>query len=149
MLPADAGAFLAPRRAADAERIAAARAAFAPLPVLTAPASALEPAGGADLDELAAALGVADLAAVLCDAVPHELVVGARAAELRLALPFARREEVAVQAAGAELLVTVGGQRRAIALPPALADYRAAGAELDAGVLSVRFDREPPAEDDD
>ena len=82
----------------------------------------------------------------------QELVLGAREAELRLALPFALRDDVDVKHAALDLIVRVGDQRRTIALPPVLADYRPAGAQLDDGVLRVRFDREtdtPPQTTDD
>ena len=43
--------------------------------------------------------------------------------------------------AGLDLVLKVDGNRRTIALPPALADYRPAGASFADGVLRVRFDR--------
>jgi arsenite/tail-anchored protein-transporting ATPase len=79
-------------------------------------------------------------AALLRERVPQELVLGGDGAELRLDLPFARREDVTVKKVGLELVVRVDGHKRAIALPPALAGHRAAGARLEDGELRVRFD---------
>jgi arsenite-transporting ATPase len=38
------------------------------------------------------------------------------------------------------LIVRVDGQKRTLMLPPALGDYRPAGAEFEDGALKVRFD---------
>ena len=127
-------------------------AGFAPAQILHAPL--IDDATGAGgLDRVAEDLfGDCDPGAVGDGPAAQELVLGAREAELRLALPFALRDDVDVKHAALDLIVRVGDQRRTIALPPVLADYRPAGAQLDDGVLRVRFDREtdtPPQTTDD
>ena len=142
LLPEDCGPSLEHWRAAQAGQLAGAAAGFAPVPVLVAPLLSREAVGDAALDELAQALFAdADPGALLHDAVSQELVLGAREAELRLELPFARKDGIDVKHAGLDLIVRVDGQRRTIALPPALADYRPAGARFQDGVLRVLFDR--------
>ncbi len=137
----------------EASRAGDAVAAFAPAQVFQARLMVDEPSGDAGLDALADELfGKRDPAAVGDGPAGQELVLGAREAELCLALPFAEREDVDVKHAGLDLLVRAGDQRRTIALPPVLADYRPAGAQLEAGVLRVLFDRRadtPTATTDD
>ncbi len=132
---------LPPGRPEPLERAAA---LLAPAPVLVAPLLAGEPVGVSALDALGARLLAGrDPAAVLREHRVEELEVGAGGATLRLATPLASRERILVRREGDRLLVAVDGERRAIDLPPALAGYRAAGAELRDGVLHVTFD--PPA----
>ena len=101
----------------------------------------LDLVGGAMLDRLATATfdGV-DAGSVLHERLTQELVVGPRAAELRLDLPFAERGDVSLKKIGLELIVAVDGQKRTLALPPALGDYRPVGAALRDGALHVTFD---------
>jgi len=141
-LPQDAGPSLQGWRAEQAQQIAGAAAAFAPVPVIVAPLLDRDAAGAAALDELAQALfAEADPGALLHDGVAQTIVLGAREAELRLELPFAQKDAIDVKHAGLDLIVRVGEERRTIALPPALADYRPAGARFEDGVLRVLFDR--------
>jgi arsenite-transporting ATPase len=58
---------------------------------------------------------------------------------LRIALPFASREDVDLARHGDELVVTVGSYRRLLALPAALARHAVAGARVEDGALQVRF----------
>jgi arsenite/tail-anchored protein-transporting ATPase len=93
------------------------------------------------LDRLGDALFAdGDAASVLHSSVSQQLVVGADHAELRLALPFAARGDISLKKIGLELIVRVDGQKRTLMLPPALGDYRPAGAEFEDGALKVRFD---------
>lgn len=62
---------------------------------------------------------------------------------LSLALPLARRDELDLARSGDELVVTVGGHRRVLALPGALRRCTVAGAVLAAGRLEVRFRPDP------
>ena len=62
---------------------------------------------------------------------------------LSLALPLARRDELDLARSGDELVVTVGGHRRVLALPGALRRCTVAGAVLSAGRLEVRFAPDP------
>ncbi len=143
VLPGEVGGYFARLRERQALLLQEAREAFAPVPVLAAPHFPDEVIGPQMLDRLGDALfeGL-DAGAVLHDRLTHELIVGADAAELRLDLPFADRDEVEVKRIGHDLIVRVNGSRRSLALPPALADYRPRGAELSDGVLHVMFDRE-------
>jgi arsenite-transporting ATPase len=70
---------------------------------------------------------------------------------LRIALPFAEKDDVDLARHGDELVVTVGPYRRLLALPAVLARHSVSGARVEAGSLQVRFraeDAEPlPATD--
>jgi arsenite/tail-anchored protein-transporting ATPase len=111
------------------------------VPVLRAPFFDEEVVGAAMLDRLADELfDDADAAAVLHSSMSQQLVVGADHAELRLALPFAARGDISLKKIGLELIVRVDGQKRTLMLPPALGDYRPAGAEFEDGALKVHFD---------
>ena len=91
-------------------------------------------------DELAEVLfGHTDPAAMLHDQAGHELSLGAREAEFSIALPLADKATIDVKHAGLDLVVKVDGNRRTIALPPALADYRPAGASFADGVLMWKY----------
>jgi HSP20-like domain found in ArsA len=51
---------------------------------------------------------------------------------------------------GLEVIVRVGGQKRTIILPPAMAAYRPKGARFEGGALEVHFERSDervPADD--
>jgi len=143
VLPAEVGAYFEGLRDRQGLLLDDARASFAPVPVLSAPHFPDEVIGPEMLDRLGDALftGV-DAGAVLHDRVTQELTVGASSAELRLDLPFAAKDDVEVKRIGHDLIVRVGGSRRALALPPVLVDYRPTGAELTDGVLHVTFDRQ-------
>jgi len=62
---------------------------------------------------------------------------------LSLALPLARLEDVDLARSGDELVVTVGGRRRLLALPGALCRCTVTGARLLGGRLVVRFEPDP------
>jgi len=88
---------------------------------------------------------VPDPAAALPDNGP-ELLTVARTTdgfELSLALPLARRSELGLVRSGDELVVTVAGHRRVLALPSALRRCTVAGAVLTGGRLVVRFEPDP------
>jgi arsenite-transporting ATPase len=60
-------------------------------------------------------------------------------AVLRIALPFATRQDVGLARHGDELVVTVGSYRRLLALPTALSRHAVDGARVEDGSLQVRF----------
>jgi arsenite/tail-anchored protein-transporting ATPase len=62
---------------------------------------------------------------------------------LSLALPLARLADVDLARTGDELVLTVAGHRRVLALPSALRRCRVAGATLSGGRLHVRFEPDP------
>ena len=70
----------------------------------------------------------------------QELEVGADVARLRIDLPFADKGDISLKKIGLELVVRVDGHKRTLMLPPALGDYRPAGAAFEDGSLQVTFD---------
>jgi arsenite-transporting ATPase len=131
--------------AAQAEQLASVRRDVAPLPVLVSPYSGSEPVGLAALTALGEGLyGDADPGA---DAAPAADLLGLeRTADgfvLSISLPLARREDVDLARAGDELIVTVGGHRRVLALPSALKRCIVAGATLGDTRLGVRYAPDP------
>ncbi len=131
--------------AAQTVQLAAVRADAAPLPVLVSPYAAGEPVGSDALLRFGQTLyGDADPTAVVNTG---ELLAVQRDADgflLSLALPLARIEDVDLARSGDELVVTVAGHRRLLALPSALRRCDVAGARLLEGRLVVRF--EPDAD---
>jgi len=116
------------------------REGFAPVPVLCAPYFEAEVLGAAMLDRLAAILFAgADAAAMLHDGLAQEFSFADGRGEVRLAVPFAGKGDVALKKIGDELVVRVDGRKRTVVLPPALAALKPAGAALDDGTLVVRF----------
>jgi arsenite-transporting ATPase len=111
------------------------------VPVLRAPYFEEEVVGAAMLDRLGDAVFAGhDTAAVLHDRLTQELEVGPGGARLRLDLPFARKGDVSLKKIGLELVVRVDGHKRTLMLPPAMGDFRPAGATFADGSLVVTFD---------
>ncbi len=137
--------FLAGWARAQGEQLAGLRRDTAGLPVLVSPYLAVEPVGLAALTELGGLLYAdADPAAEVPAGKP--LVEVSRSTDgylLTLALPLARLDEVALARSGDELVVTVGGHRRLLALPSALRRCLVVGASLADGRLTVRFEPDP------
>ena len=129
---------------AQAVQLARVEADVAPLPVLFSPYAAAEPVGPDALLAFANALyGDADPTEVVQGT---ELLVVERDADgflLCLALPLAQLSEVDLARSGDELVVTVGGHRRLLALPSALRRCEVVGARLVDGRLVVRFEPDP------
>ncbi len=135
------GDYFAGWRRVQQEHMELVESAFAPVPVLRAPFFEQEVVGATMLDRLGDALfdGV-DPAAVLFAGSSQELSVSDSGARLRVALPFADKGDISLKKIGAELVVSVDGQRRTIALPPAMAGMRAGAATFEDGALEIRFD---------
>ena len=136
--------FLAGWAAAQAAELDRVRADAGGLPVLVSPYRGSEPVGLQALTALGSALyeGVHPAA----EAAVEELVTVARTTDgfsLSLALPLARHEDLQLSRAGDELVVTVAGHRRVLALPSALRRCSVAGAVLADGRLDVRFEPDP------
>jgi arsenite/tail-anchored protein-transporting ATPase len=142
VFPAEVGDYFGGWRERQERHLADVEAAFAPVPVLRAPYFEEEVVGAAMLDRLgdAAFAGVGDAAALLHRRLTQELVVSDDAAELRLDLPFADKGDISLKKIGLELVVRVDGHKRTLLLPPALGDYRPAGAAFEDGCLQVTFD---------
>ncbi len=139
--------------AAQAEQLAAIADSFAGLPVRQAGYRHREPVGLAALREVATDLygdlPGADPVAVGGDAGPLMTV---RAGEgdgldqeflLTLALPLAARGEVRASRSGDDLIVTVLGHRRVLALPSVLRRCQVSGASVSDGELILRFRPDP------
>ncbi len=132
------------------ERLAEVREGFSPVPVLTARYFEEEVIGARMLgrlgDELFSDL---DAAAVMHTELTQELSSADGHTTLRLRVPFSEKGDVKLKKVGAELIVSVGRQKRTIILPSALARQRPTGARLEQGSLEVSFDderaRTPPA----
>jgi arsenite-transporting ATPase len=144
IFPAEAGeGYFAAWRATQQEQMELVRSAFSPVPILTAPYFDQEVVGAAMLDRLAeAAFEDVDPAAVLHDDLSQELTSENGSATLRLPLPFADKGQIDLKKIGLEVVVRVGGQKRTIILPQALASYRPRSARFEDGALQVTFERE-------
>jgi arsenite-transporting ATPase len=141
VFPADVGEYFGEWRRVQEEHLGLVESAFAPVPVLRAPYFEQEVVGPEMLDRLAGAVfgDELDPAAVLHESLTQELTIGDGEASLRLDLPFARKGDIALKKIGAELVVSVDGQRRTIILPPALASFQPTQAAFDEGALRVSF----------
>ncbi|UUY03437.1 ArsA family ATPase [Svornostia abyssi] len=145
VFPEEVGAYFDAWRARQAEALTEVGEAFAPLPLLRAPYFGEEVVGDVMLDRLAEQLftGVEAPIAVLHDEIGERLELGDDEARLMLTLPFAQKGDVTLRQVGEELVIRIDGHTRTVLLPPALQDYRPAGAALADGALTVTFD--PPA----
>jgi arsenite-transporting ATPase len=142
LFPADVGDYFSAWRRLQEEHMELVRSAFSPVPVLCAPYFEQEVVGPGMLDRLAGELFGDELepASVLHDAMTQELTVSNDGAVLRLDLPFAEKGDISLKKIGLELVVGVGGQRRTIMLPPAMAAMRPGAATFEEGALQIRFD---------
>jgi arsenite-transporting ATPase len=141
LFPAGVGDYFAAWRRVQEEHLELVHSAFAPVPVLSAPYFEQEVVGAEMLDRLADHLFEGrEPGAVLHDAITQELRVDEGGARLKLALPFAEKGDITLKKIGLELIVGVGGQKRTISLPPALAAFSPTGATFQDGALEVRFD---------
>jgi arsenite/tail-anchored protein-transporting ATPase len=142
IFPSDVGDYFAGWRRVQEEHLELVRSAFAPVPVLCAPYFDQEVVGPKMLDRLAAALFESDgrdAAAILYTALTQELQIFESGARLRITLPFARKGDISLKKIGLELIVGVGGQKRNIILPPALAAWHPVAATFEGGALEVTF----------
>jgi arsenite/tail-anchored protein-transporting ATPase len=123
-----------------AAHLAEIQEAFAPLPVLKAKLADRELAGVAALRGLGRELfGDEDPSVAMHEGSVLEVTQREGAWVLALELPFAERDDVALSRKGDELLVTIGGQRRAILLPDSLRRRRVIDAVVHGGRLEVVF----------
>lgn len=132
--------FLQPWKRRQAQHLASAREAFAPVPVLTCPLFADELEGVTDLAALADALyGDLDEQAVLHAADPITVEREGERFVLRVSLPFAEQEELDLHQRADVLHLKVGDAKRSIQLPTALQRRTVTSAGLVDGRLEVRF----------
>jgi arsenite/tail-anchored protein-transporting ATPase len=140
LLPSDG--YFAAWSEVQREQLDLVRSAFEPVPVLTAPYLEREVVGPEMLDRLAdEVFGEREAAAVLHSHIGQELVTENGRATLRLDVPFAEKGDLGLKKIGLEVVVRVGGQKRTIMLPPALAPYSASGARFEDGTLKISFER--------
>jgi arsenite/tail-anchored protein-transporting ATPase len=140
LLPSDG--YFAAWREVQEEQLALARSAFDPVPVLTAAYYEREVMGAEMLDRLGSEVfDGRDPAAILHDELTQELVTDNGRATLRVAVPFAERDELSLKKIGLEVIVRAGTQKRTIMLPPALAGYATSGARFEDGALEIVFER--------
>jgi arsenite/tail-anchored protein-transporting ATPase len=130
-------------RAVQREQMELVESAFTPVPILMAPYFPEEVVGPRMLDRLGDELFAdgGDAGDLLYDDLSQELVSDNGTATLRLPIPFVEKADIGLKKIGLEVVVRVGGQKRTIILPPALAAYRPRSAQFEDGALSVRFER--------
>ena len=127
-------------KASHAHHLASICDNFAPIPVLRADLASAELIGNDALTAFAAELyGDIDPMAILHRDTPLQVESTASGYLLRIALPFADRDELDLGRSGAELLVRVGPHRRSILLPDALTRRPIQAAGLRSGHLEVEF----------
>jgi arsenite/tail-anchored protein-transporting ATPase len=137
-----AGGYFGEWRARQGERLDEVNEGFAPVPVLTARYLEHEVVGAVMLDRLGAELFADfDPAAVMHRGLAREIASENGRTTLRVAVPFAARDEVSLKKVDQELVVSAGLQKRTIILPAALARQRPAGARLEGGSLFVDFEK--------
>ncbi len=140
VFPSEVDAYFAAWRGVQERHLALVRSAFEPVPVLCAPFFEAEVVGAEMLDRMAGALfDDVDAGAVLHTSFAHELELRETDARLRVAVPFARKEDISVKKIGLELVVAANGHRRTIALPGALAGYTPREARFTDGALEIMF----------
>jgi len=145
------GGYFAAWREVQQEHMELVRSAFSPVPILCAPFFDQEVIGPAMLDRLGDELfSDLDAGAVLHEELSQELVAENGSATLRLPIPFVEKADIDLKKIGLEVIVRVGGQKRTIILPPAMAAYRPRTARFEGGALEVLFERSDdrvPADD--
>jgi arsenite/tail-anchored protein-transporting ATPase len=134
--------YFAAWRGVQQEQMELVTSAFSPVPILSAPYFEQEVMGGEMLDRLSEEIfGELEAGAILHEELSQELVTDNGVAKLRLPLPFADKSDIDLKKIGLEVIVRVGGQKRTIMLPPALAAYRPRTARFEEGALEVLFER--------
>ncbi|MGH2979355.1 MAG: ArsA family ATPase [Solirubrobacterales bacterium] len=137
------GGYFSAWREVQREHVELVEQAFAPVPVLRAPFFEQEVVGGRMLERLGdAVFGSRSPERVLYHDQSLALMMDGDTAELRLRVPFAEKGDVKLKKIGLELVIRVGGRKRNIVLPSALASFRPRDAKLESGALRVRFERQ-------
>jgi arsenite/tail-anchored protein-transporting ATPase len=127
-------------KALHAQHLSAIDESFAPVPVLRLPLQRAEPVGPEALRMVADALyGDEDPTARFGASEPMRVRRQGTATVLEVDLPFTERDQVELARRNGELLVRVGGYRRALQLPDSLSRRSVAGARLHEGRLQVTF----------
>ncbi len=136
------GGYFGPWRDRQRQHLRTVHEGFSPVPVLEARYFEAEVVGPEMLDRLAEEIFGAGLVPqdVLHAELAQELWMDDGNAVLSLPIPFAAKAEIDLKKVGDELIVTVGGEKRTIILPSALAEQRPAGASFENGTLRVTFE---------
>ena len=143
IFPVEVGSYFGDWRKVQKRHLALVKEAFSPVPILRAPFFEREVIGGEMLDRLAHTLFEDnDPAAILHEELAQEIEMLEAGARLRIRLPFVRKSDISLKKVGLELVVSIDGQRRTIALPPPVAALRPTGATFEAGTLEVSFGNE-------
>jgi arsenite/tail-anchored protein-transporting ATPase len=118
---------------------------FSPIPILKARLFDREMYGLKALEALAENIfdGV-DPLAVLFSGATHHIEKNGEGYDVVFNLPLATKEDVDLSKRGAELFVRVGNYRRNVMLPDSIARFRAAGASVEEGRLTVRLRDDAP-----
>jgi arsenite-transporting ATPase len=141
VFPAAVDGYFAAWREVQERHLALVRSAFDPVPVLCAPYFDQEVIGAAMLDRMAHELfGDRPAGAILHRDITQTLSVDENGTRLRVAVPFAQREDISVKKIGRELVVAANGHRRTIALPDALAARRPREARFADGAIEITFE---------
>jgi arsenite-transporting ATPase len=120
--------------------LAEVRQSFAELPIWRSDYRPGEPVGLDALADLAeAAYDGTDPLALPTGDGPMTITRTTTGAVLRIALPFAQKQDVDLARHGDELVVTVGAYRRLLTLPAALRRHSVTAARVEEGSLQVRF----------
>jgi arsenite-transporting ATPase len=113
---------------------------FAPLPVWEVPFFRTEVVGLTMLECMARSLFEnRDPTHVFFSGPVQELHRHGKEYQLRLKLPFLRKENVDLFQRGEEVVVSIGNFRREVILPRALANLKVTGAKAEEGSLVIRF----------
>jgi arsenite-transporting ATPase len=140
------GGYFAAWRDVQQEQVQLVEEAFAPVPVLRAPFFEQEVIGPAMLARLGSEVFDGhEPQAVLYRDLSQELVMLDDSAVLRLTIPFVEKAEIQLKKVGLELIVRVGGHKRNIILPTALASFRPREARFEMHTLVVHFEKEDSA----
>jgi arsenite-transporting ATPase len=140
IFPAEVGSYFGDWRKVQARHVALVDEAFSPVPVLRVPFFEHEVIGGEMLDRLAGTLFEGrEPAAILHDQLSQQIEMVDSGARLRMRLPFVEKSDISLKKVGLELVVSVDGQRRSIALPPPVAALRPTAATFDHGTLEISF----------
>src|SRR5204862_6677465 len=134
------GGYFAAWRERQQEHLQLVSEGFAPVPILTARYFEQEVIGGEMLDRLADEL-FADRAPadVLHTELAHDVLSEGGRTVLRLKMPFAERGDVGLKKVGAELVVTVGHEKRTFILHSALDRQRPTGTRIKSGSFELRL----------
>lgn len=127
---------------ADAQRVLLDEVgdSFAPLPVHVAPYVSAEPLGSERLRDLGRLVyGDDDLLTVGIAGEPMSIRESDGEYLLTLPLPLADRDQLDLSRVGSDLVVTVAGRRRVLALPSVLRRCDVKGARLNDGRLEIAF----------